>query len=129
MILQPDSVATFERLEESLRALTKVAPHCFSVRQMLTFIMIAKNDAMGKNLTLGMIRKESISEMDQNVERGIQTFYPTTKRDPNRLGWIDQVQDTEDLRRKFLVLSPQGRAIANEMTTALTEGVKSCSCN
>lgn len=120
--LLPISVNASQRLAKVGYILALGIPARVSVRQLLAFLIVANANAMGRSITLGEVRELAGDAMGQSIERTINNFFPPTKRDPEQLGWIEQVMDDDDRRRKYLVLTQEGRRVMNELSMAM-EGV------
>jgi hypothetical protein len=117
--LQSSSALAFEHLAGALQILAEAVPARMSVRQVLAFTIIAYANAMGRSITLTEVREIAGEGLGQSIERTIQGFLAPTKREPDALGWLEQVPDEDDRRKKYLVLTERGRFIVNEMTKAL----------
>ncbi|MCG9916908.1 MAG: hypothetical protein MH112_11215 [Phenylobacterium sp.] len=118
--LLPGSAHAFERLAAAIQILSEMVPPRLSARQLLAFSIIAYANAMGRRITLAEVREIAGDGLGVSIERTINSFFEPTRREPDGLGWLEQVPDEDDRRRKFLVLTAEGRRAVNEITAAFT---------
>lgn len=53
-----------------------------------------------------------------NLNKSYQMFLPPSPKDKEALGWVQQQPDESDGRKKYLVLTEEGRAIVLQMAEA-----------
>lgn len=117
------------RLSNALRAIASEVPGRGSVRQAMAFIIVAHANAMGSAITLTDLKEMAgddatgVALMGPATARTLDTFLEPTKREPDALGWIAQVPDEDDRRRKFLVLTEVGTAVAQRFAAAFAREV------
>ncbi len=117
--LLPGSARAFERLTGAMQIVAELVPPRLSARQLLAFSIIAHANAMGRRISLAEVREIAGDGLGVSIERTINSFFEPTRREPDGLGWLEQVPDEDDRRRKFLVLTTEGRLAVNEITAAL----------
>ncbi|QOC54171.1 hypothetical protein [Caulobacter vibrioides] len=110
------SASGLERLSVALQAISAEIPGRTSTRQSMAFVTCAYLNSMGRSVTLSELR-ELIGDdnhgspiLGLSVERTMNAFLEPTKRDPEALGWLRQVPDEDDRRKKYLELTPEGEA-------------------
>lgn len=125
------SAADLETLSGVLSAVVKFAPERVSVRQLLFFCIVAYQDVSNTPTTLTeAVALAGDSELfdeagsrkpmlGRGIERSFNVFLPPTKKTPDALGWLEQVPDEDDRRRKVLRLTPKGREIVAGMVLSM----------
>ena len=125
--LPASSSTVLQRFLTMNRQLADLLPARIGLKQLLMFSLVGYANAAGRDLTLTEIRqlagKGSDGEdlLGASIERTYAIFMAPTKRYPDGLGWMTQVGDPDDRRKKFLKLTPTGAAVFHKLINLLTE--------
>jgi len=106
--------------ERALEALNEAVPYRATARQLQAFASIVAANAIGERVTLTDLRGRN-AEIAANINKSYQLFLPPSPKDAEALGWVTQHHDANDGRKKYLVLTEAGRAIAVKMAEAMGE--------
>lgn len=93
-----------------------------TVPQLLFFLTVAEADLAGKVITFTDI-KEGLGD---TIGRSLHTTYktllePRGRSNENGIGWLASEANPNDLRQKFLSLTPLGKALATDMADAILD--------
>jgi hypothetical protein len=115
------SAAALSGLVEAMSIMTKEAHKKMSAQQMLFFFAVAYSDVKKQSTTLSDAMG-LYGELGRSVEKTLVNFLDPTARVPDALGWLRQVEDPDDRRKKYLVLTDAGIAVIGRITDALRRG-------
>jgi hypothetical protein len=113
------------RLSQALRLVAAELPQRTSLRQLLAFVTVAQIAAEGRSVTLSELNEilgddaAGIPMLGVSFDRVFDTFIEPTRRMPDRLGWCFKEEDPDDLRKKYLRLTPKGWAVAQRLIDSL----------
>lgn len=97
-----------EILGSALRVMATEMPARVTLRQCLFLMTVAYAHVTNRSVTVRSIRTFLGDNLGKSIEKSFHLFLEPTDRDPDRLGWITQVQDPNDLRNKELKLTKAG---------------------
>ncbi len=118
---------SIDHLARGFAALADYLPARASYRQALAFMLLAQADLAGRKMTVSDLRDAAgddlngLPKLGQSIERTYQLFLAPSKQEPNGLGWLKQVPDDDDRRKKHLRLTSEGLAVANHAVAALRQ--------
>lgn len=110
-----------DELVSALMLFAYEVPSRVTIRQLLVFIEIARENRKGNNITVAEIRAKAGSDcngdelLGQSIGRSYQVFCEPTKREPENLGWVETRSNEDDRRQKFLYLTPKGKEISDRL--------------
>lgn len=114
-------VGALRNFSAALIELAEKAPERTTAAQMAFFVLAGMADAAGKPATFTEI-KEAVGD---TINRSLHTTYKVfLDREQRRsdtdavrqgLGWLTREEDRVDNRRKYLRLTPKGRAILSSL--------------
>jgi hypothetical protein len=116
-------IAALRNFSAGLMVLSEIAPDRLSVAQGSFFLLAGLADQAGKAVTYTDL-KEALGDV---INRSLHTTYRVfldegrTRGDCREagLGWLTRETDPKDNRRRYLKLTPAGRAILEEVGAAL----------
>lgn len=123
--LPASAVRDLEHVSLALRLIAAELPQRTTLRQALAFVTVAMMDAAGQSVTLSELNEDLGDDRTGNpmlgtaFDRVFDTFLEPTKRIPTGLGWCFKEVDEDDLRKKYLRLTPKGRDVAKRLIEAL----------
>ncbi len=116
---------SLKRLSDSYVYLTDLLPPRCTARQVSGFLLLAYLQAIGRSPTLTELVEfagddsKGIPVLGASYERVLSPFMRPAMRDPGATGWIMQIEDEYDRRRKMLALTAKGRAVALTLADAI----------
>ena len=126
----PLPVGALRDFSAALIELAEQAPERTTAAQMAFFVLAGMADAAGKPATFTEI-KDAVGEA---INRSLHTTYKVfLDREQRRsdtaavrqgLGWLTREEDRADNRRKYLRLTPKGRAVLASLIETLKGGSK-----
>jgi hypothetical protein len=122
-----EHAAKLDGFMSAMAVMNTVVPARTTCRQLQVFAAIVAANAKGMRVTLSDLKEQSPETADgprvnEHLNRSYQMFLPPTPKDPEALGWITQVPDAQDGRKKYLILSQAGRDVAVAMAEAFKDG-------
>lgn len=126
----PTPVADLRTFSAGLIELAEQAPERTTAAQMAFFLLAGMADAVGKPATFTEIKDAVGPAINRSLHTTYKVFLDRIQRrsdtDVTRqgLGWLTREEDPEDNRKKYLRLTPTGRAVLRSLTTTLTGGKK-----
>ena len=96
------------------------APERLSLPQATFFMLAAVAYLRGGPTTYTDIL-ETMGESGQSVRASYGTFLAPSKRYPEALGWLEQEEDHDDRRRKYLKLTKRGQLVIDEILDAMED--------
>lgn len=123
--LPSSAVRDLSRLSQALQAIAAELPQRTTLRQAVAFATVATMDAAGRSVTLSELNEAlgddltGIPLLGTSFDRVFDSFLEPSKRQPDRLGWLFKELDEDDLRKKYLRLTPKGRKVALRLIEAL----------
>lgn len=96
------------------------APERLSLPQATFFMLAALADLRGGPTTYTDIL-ETMGDSGQSVRASYGTFLAPSKRYAEALGWLEQEEDRDDRRRKYLKLTERGLLVINEILDAMED--------
>ena len=106
------------RFTNTLQLMTERMPSRITLRQCLFFATVAEHDLAGRSITVRRVRELLGDAIGKSIEKSYMTFLPPSKKDPDSLGWIVQVQDEDDRRSYHLKLTADGRRFLSSVIDA-----------
>lgn len=122
---RPTPVGALRDFSAALIELAEQAPERTTVAQMAFFLLAGMADAAGKPATFTEIKEAVGPAVNRSLHTTYKVFLDRIQRrsdtDATRqgLGWLTREEDREDNRRKYLRLTPKGRAVINSLIETL----------
>jgi hypothetical protein len=129
--LPAHSAQDYENLGAALAVLALAVPARTTIRQALFLAIVCYASAMGRSITLKDVvdaagdgnehdeRGAPMPLLGRAIEKSSAVFFEPHKRNPDGLGWIEQVPNEDDRRQKFLRLTPLGAEACGKIIQAL----------
>lgn len=118
-------VSELRDFSAALIELAEQAPERTTVAQMAFFVLTGMADAAGKPATFTEIKEAVGPSINRSLHTTYKVFLDRVQRrsdsDATRqgLGWLTREEDQEDNRRKYLRLTPKGRAVLTSLLKTL----------
>lgn len=104
-----------------VRSLVEQMPPRTTARQAYAFLLIVRENAMGRSITAKGLRelagrdgnREEI--LGQSIQRTYQLFLEADQHNPDGLGWVYIEMNPEDRRQNFLKLTPKGIEVTSNL--------------
>lgn len=112
-------------VSEALGALAELLPERTSLSQILFFLHAARADMLGKPKRFSDIKED----LGDRINRSLHTTYKLFLSDGNLregarqpgLGWLYTEANPQDLREKFIRLTPAGKKLLKDLNKQLTK--------
>lgn len=101
-----------------MHLITQVGTEKLTARQALFFLAAAYLDLQGRSASTTIIR-EIYGTLGRSIEKSKDQLLSKTKQNPDALEWLEQEQDEDDRRIRYLKLTPKGREIVDAISVAL----------
>jgi hypothetical protein len=121
----PIPVGALKDFSAALIELAEQAPERTTAGQMAFFLLAGMADAAGKPATFTEIKEAVGPAINRSLHTTYKVFLDRVQRrsdtDATRagLGWLTREEDRADNRRKYLRLTPKGRAVINSLIKTL----------
>lgn len=115
---QADGIPRLRTWALGMAFLASATPHRLTTTQMAVFMFAAMAHRSGRPTTFTELRALFEGSPGGSVHTTYGVFFGEARRGPS-LGWLKQVQDPLDMRRKFLWLTPKGRAVIDRFFKAV----------
>jgi hypothetical protein len=127
---RPTPVGALTDFSAALIELAEQAPERTTAAQMAFFVLAGMADAAGKPATFTEIRDAVGPTINRSLHTTYKVFLDRVQRRSDTpatrqgLGWLTREEDPEDNRRKYLRLTPKGRAVIRSLVETLQGGGK-----
>lgn len=118
-------VGDLRSFSAALIELAEQAPERTTAAQMAFFLLAGMSDAVGKPATFTEIKDAVGPAINRSLHTTYKVFLDRVQRrsdtDVTRagLGWLTREEDKQDNRRKYLKLTPKGRAVISSLIETL----------
>lgn len=115
------NTAFYWEFTNRVRSLVEQMPPRTTARQAYAFLLIVRENAMGRSITAKGLRelagrdgnREEI--LGQSIQRTYQLFLEADEKNPDGLGWVYIEMNKEDRRQNFLKLTSKGMEVASSI--------------
>ncbi len=108
-------------LSTALRVASLAGCDRLTVPQLLFFLTVAEADMANKATTLTDIQEGLGDAIGRSLHSTYKTLMaPRGRTNANGIGWIKSDVNPDDLRQRFLSLTPLGKKVVTAMAEALT---------
>ena len=117
----PLHVGALRDFSAALIELAEQAPERTTAAQMAFFVLAGMADAAGKPATFTEIRDAVGDTINRSLHTTYKVFLDREQRRSDTaavrqgLGWLTREEDRADNRRKYLRLTPKGRAVLTSL--------------
>jgi hypothetical protein len=112
-------IGDFAHFSAAMIVLAEMAPERMTMSQAIFFVLTATSELAGKQPTYSDIKEAVGDQINRSLHTTYRILLEPSRVYPNGLGWLKQVPNPMDNRVKFLVMTPKGRKVMEEIMAAL----------
>lgn len=120
------SASAFSALATALHILAEAVPTRTTIRQAECLMIIAYAHVMNRSITLTEVIATTEDNGGRALERSLHVFIAPNRAYPEALDWVEQVEDRDDRRKKYLRLTQKGIAALSEVLAAIAVIKEDC---